>query len=128
MRGLLLRLCTALVVLGAVVGCTDSGQEIDERKLGCAEWTDEGGGRCLRTVQEMFDDASDARRNMSPPADTSGSRDPGVTDQPNVYIARDLDCEDFNSRAEAQVYLEANPADADYLNGDGDGVPCEWAP
>jgi hypothetical protein len=47
-------------------------------------------------------------------------------DDSSVYRGRDLDCGDFGSRAEAQAYLEANPADADYLDGDGDGVACEW--
>jgi hypothetical protein len=36
-----------------------------------------------------------------------------------------LDCEDFGSRPEAQSYLEANPADADSLDGDGDGFACK---
>lgn len=119
----LFRLITALVLLGVVVGCTESVQEIDERKLGCAEWTDEGGGRCLRTFQGMYDNAARTRREMKPPSggNTTGV---GVSDLPSVY--GDLDCDDFSSRAGAQAYLESHPADADYLDGDGDGVACEW--
>jgi hypothetical protein len=39
-----------------------------------------------------------------------------------------LDCSDFGSQAEAQAHLDANPNDPHYLDGDGDGVACEWGP
>jgi hypothetical protein len=37
-----------------------------------------------------------------------------------------LDCVDFGSRSEAQAYLDAHPWDPYYLNGDGNGIACEW--
>lgn len=40
----------------------------------------------------------------------------------------DLDCADFDTREEAQVVLDANPDDPNYLDGDGDGVACESLP
>jgi hypothetical protein len=40
----------------------------------------------------------------------------------------DLDCSDFATREEAQAILDANPGDPNYLDGEGDGVACEWLP
>jgi hypothetical protein len=123
----LLRVLFALVVLGALSGCSESAQDYDERKVGCAEWTDTGGGRCLKTFREMYDDAERNRGRVEPPPLVNRrSTNAGVFDQPSVYNGGDLDCEDFGSRSEAQAYLEANPEDADYLDGDGDGIACEW--
>lgn len=36
-----------------------------------------------------------------------------------------LDCRDFNSRAEAQANLDADPSDPNGLDRDGDGIACE---
>jgi hypothetical protein len=39
------------------------------------------------------------------------------------------DCEDFSTRAEAQEFFEAHGGperDPYYLDGDGDGIACEW--
>lgn len=37
----------------------------------------------------------------------------------------DLNCGDFNSQAEAQSNLDANPSDPNKLDGEGDGIACE---
>ena len=38
------------------------------------------------------------------------------------------DCADFETRAQAQVVLEQDPSDPHYLDGEGDGIPCEDLP
>ena len=38
----------------------------------------------------------------------------------------DLDCDDFDTRADAQAYYRDHPNDADWLDGDNDGRACEW--
>jgi hypothetical protein len=38
------------------------------------------------------------------------------------------DCADFETRAQAKAVLERDPSDPHYLDGDGDGIPCEDLP
>ena len=38
------------------------------------------------------------------------------------------DCADFETQAQAQEVLEQDPSDPHYLDGEGDGVPCEDLP
>jgi hypothetical protein len=40
----------------------------------------------------------------------------------------DLNCDDFATQEEAQEVLDADPSDPNYLNGEGDSVPCESLP
>jgi hypothetical protein len=40
----------------------------------------------------------------------------------------DYNCADFATRAQAKAVLERDPSDPHYLDGDGDGVPCEDLP
>ena len=40
----------------------------------------------------------------------------------------DLDCADFDTRAQAQAHLDAHPGDPDLLDADGDGLACETLP
>jgi LPXTG-motif cell wall-anchored protein len=43
--------------------------------------------------------------------------------------AGDQDCSDFDSQAEAQAHLRANPSDPEGLDGsDNDGIACESLP
>lgn len=37
----------------------------------------------------------------------------------------DLNCDDFNSQADAQAELESNPSDPNSLDADNDGIACE---
>ena len=48
--------------------------------------------------------------------------------QPASTPTGDLNCSDFATREEALAVLEKDPADPNYLDGDGDGVPCESLP
>ncbi len=47
---------------------------------------------------------------------------------PEPATAGDLDCSDFATQEEAQEVLDANPSDPNYLDGEGDGIPCESLP
>jgi hypothetical protein len=40
----------------------------------------------------------------------------------------DYDCADFETQAQATAILERDPSDPHYLDGEGDGVPCEDLP
>lgn len=42
--------------------------------------------------------------------------------------AADLNCSDFATQAQAQAVLDANPADPNNLDQDGDGIACESLP
>jgi hypothetical protein len=107
----------------------------------CADWINDGeGGYCGETQEEADRKYLDLISGGSTGCSIGGSGGGGSAgsgsnqssgtggpDQPSVYNGRYRDCDDFGSRAEAQAHLEANPADADYLDGDGDGVACEWS-
>jgi hypothetical protein len=45
-----------------------------------------------------------------------------------VTMSGDLDCVDFDHQEEAQAVLDADPSDPHLLDGDGDGIACEWLP
>jgi hypothetical protein len=47
---------------------------------------------------------------------------------PPVPADGDYNCADFVTRAQAKIVLERDPSDPHYLDGDGDGVPCEDLP
>lgn len=40
----------------------------------------------------------------------------------------DLNCSDFDTREQAQAVLDEDPSDPNYLDGEGDGIPCESLP
>jgi hypothetical protein len=47
---------------------------------------------------------------------------------PPHAAARDYDCADFSTQAEAEEYLEPGGGDPNRLDGDNDGVACEELP
>ena len=47
---------------------------------------------------------------------------------PSLPADGDYNCADFGTRAQAKAVLEQDPGDPHYLDGDGDGVPCEDLP
>ena len=49
-------------------------------------------------------------------------------DIPPLPSDGDYNCADFVTRAQAKIVLERDPSDPHYLDGDGDGVPCEDLP
>jgi hypothetical protein len=50
------------------------------------------------------------------------------TDIPPLPSDGDYNCADFESRAQAKTVLERDPSDPHYLDGDGEGIPCEDLP
>lgn len=40
----------------------------------------------------------------------------------------DKDCRHFDTQRAAQSYFESRPGDPDNLDGDNDGIACEWLP
>jgi len=85
----------------AVVGCA-SPQE--QGSLEAA-----GGGDAEQPAQEAKATRTDA---AIPPLPADGN----------------YDCADFETQAQAQAVLERDPSDPHYLDGEGDGVPCEELP
>ena len=60
-------------------------------------------------------------REPRPPATTSSTFDPTqYVGQGNRY-----NCKDFNSQANAQAVLRADPSDPNRLDGDGNRIACE---
>jgi hypothetical protein len=49
-------------------------------------------------------------------------------DIPPLPADGDYNCADFGTRAQAKAVLDRDPGDPHYLDGDGDGVPCEDLP
>ena len=55
----------------------------------------------------------------------ASSTDVGI---PSLPADGDYNCADFVTRAQAKAVLDRDPGDPHYLDGDGDGVPCEDLP
>src|SRR5919107_860247 len=82
---------------------------------GCAGPQEQGAGRASS--------GGDAAR-------TAGEAKASRTDAliPPVPADGDYNCAVFVTRAQAKAVLERDPGDPHYLDGDGDGVPCEDLP
>jgi hypothetical protein len=94
-------LAVVIVMAFVVVGCAGP----QEQEAGRAS----GGGDAPRTTREAKASRTDVR---IPPMPADG----------------DYNCADFVTRAQAKAVLERVPSDPHYLDGDGDGVPCEDLP
>lgn len=64
------------------------------------------------------------------PPTTTPEPAPAPSDEPppEDLPQGDLDCPDFETQAEAQAVLDADPSDPHGLDAEGDGVPCESLP
>jgi hypothetical protein len=97
-----IQIVAVFVVLAfAVVGCAGP----QEQGPGGAA----GGGDAVRHSREAKESRTDA---AIPPMPADGN----------------YDCADFQTRAQAVAVLERDPSDPHYLDGDGDGIPCEDLP
>ena len=94
-------LAAFVVMMFAVVGCNDP----QEQGRGEAD----GGEDSSQPAREAKASRTDVR---IPPMPADG----------------DYNCADFVTRAQAKIVLERDPSDPHYLDGDGDGVPCEDLP
>jgi len=100
--GIVTRTVVVIAVLAlalAIVGCTSP----QERAGGA------GKENAARSAQEAKSPKKDAE---IPPPPSDGN----------------YDCADFETRAQAMTVLNQDPGDPHYLDGDGDGVPCEDLP
>jgi hypothetical protein len=94
-------LAAFVVMMFAVVGCTGP----QEQGRGEAA----GGEDAAQPAREAKASRTDVR---VPPMPADG----------------DYNCADFGTRTQAKIVLERDPSDPHYLDGDGDGVPCEDLP
>jgi len=78
-------------------------------------------------LQEMERAGAAGGEDASQPArEAKVSRsDAGI---PPMPADGNYDCADFQTRAQAVAVLERDPSDPHYLDGDGDGIPCEDLP
>jgi hypothetical protein len=90
-----------VVIAFAMVGCAGSQEQ---GRRGAA-----GGGEAAQPAREAKASRTDA---AIPPVPADG----------------DYNCADFQTRAQAKAVLERDPSDPHYLDGDGDGIPCEDLP
>jgi uncharacterized protein DUF1524/excalibur calcium-binding domain-containing protein len=90
-----------VVMTFAMVGCAGS---LEQGRGGAA-----GGEDAARSAQEVKASRTDVR---IPPMPADGN----------------YDCADFETRSQAVAVLERDSSDPHYLDGDGDGIPCEDPP
>lgn len=123
MRGLMRVVCL-IVILVALMGCS-ALEEQEVSHPGCFTWVDDReGGYCAET-----DAGANRRYRDSLDRGESSSEGDGPSSSSRIDRSSSsggLDCDDFTSRAAAQEYLDSRPPDAAYLDGDNDGVACEW--
>ena len=81
--------------------------------VGCASPQERAGGSGKENA------ARSAQKAKSP------KKDAGI---PPLPSDGNYDCADFETRAQATKVLNGDPGDPHYLDGDGDGIPCEDLP
>lgn len=81
-----------------------------------------GGSLVCDGAASGAEDAPEYVPNEQPPP----VKDPG--DVPPLPSDGNYDCADFETREQAQAVLDQDPSDPHYLDGEGDGVPCEDLP
>lgn len=82
-----------------------------------------GGGSsvCDRAASGAEEDPESTPEQQPPPVYSTG-------DIPPLPSDGNYDCADFETREQAQAVLDQDPSDPHYLDGEGDGVPCEDLP
>jgi hypothetical protein len=81
--------------------------------VGCASPQERAGGTSKEKAARPTQEAK------------SPGKDAGI---PTLPSDGNYDCADFETRAQAVAVLERDPGDPHYLDGDGDGIPCEDVP
>lgn len=77
--------------------------------------------------QEQESPGAAGGKNVAEPArEARASRTDAAI--PPLPADGNYDCADFETRAQAQAVLEQDPSDPHYLDGEGDGIPCEDLP
>lgn len=83
--------------------------------MGCAGQQEQGSG------------GASGRQGAPQPAQEAKSSSTDVAIPP-LPSDGNYDCADFKTRAQAMAVLKQDPSDPHYLDGDGDGIPCEDLP
>jgi hypothetical protein len=83
--------------------------------VGCASPQEQGSPR-----------AAGAEDAAQPAREARASRTDAAI--PPLPADGNYDCADFETQAQAQAVLEQDPSDPHYLDGEGDGTPCEDLP
>jgi hypothetical protein len=79
--------------------------------VGCASPQERAGGAGKENAARSAQEAKSSRKDAEiPPSDGN------------------YDCADFETQAQALAVLNRDPSDPHYLDGDGDGIPCEDLP
>lgn len=104
MRSIWIIAGVVLALAFAMMGCASLPQE--QERAGAAG---EAGKEAAQPVREGEPSRTDA---AIPPLPADGN----------------YDCADFEMRAQAKAVLEQDPSDPHYLDGEGDGIPCEELP
>ncbi len=88
-----------------------------DRENGIGEGSPECGGA-------VSPDSPEPTQEPSPSSGASANAS-GI---PPLPSDGDYDCADFGTREQAQRVLDRDPSDPHYLDGEGDGIPCEELP
>ena len=81
---------------------------------------------CAAPQEQEQRGAAGGEDSSQPAREAKASRtDPAI---PPMPTDGDYNCADFVTRAQAKIVLDRDPSDPHYLDGDGDGVPCEDLP
>jgi hypothetical protein len=116
----------------------------DDRRPGTKVRVKAGGAICTMTVVVLMaafsfavmgcagpqaeDVGATGRENAEAPAREVKASRAGVVTIPPLTADGDYDCTGFETQAQAKAVLERDPSDPHYLDGEGDGVPCEDLP
>lgn len=103
--------------LAATLFNGDSGLSERERERLYNSYTSDADA--TREAISRYPDPSREERERMKQVAESGPR----ADDPGQY-----DCDDFRTQSEAQDFYEYIGGDPYYLDGDNDGIACEWLP
>jgi hypothetical protein len=82
---------------------------------------------CAGPREQAPSGAAGGEDAAQPAREAKASRTDGAA-IPSLPADGDYDCADFENRAQAKAVLEQDPSDPHYLDGEGDGIPCEDLP
>jgi Excalibur calcium-binding domain len=82
---------------------------------------------CAGPQEQEAPEAAGGEGAAQPPREAEASRADAAAIPP-LPADGDYDCADFETQAQAMAVLEQDPSDPHYLDGEGDGVPCEDLP
>ena len=101
------------IAIGTMVVVAVASLALAFAVMGCASQQDQTGAADGPDAAQPGRQAKPSRTDVAiPPLPSDGN----------------YDCADFKTRAQAMAVLKQDPGDPHYLDGDGDGIPCEDLP